>query len=71
MVEHYHAMLDHYGEQTGVAMARKHLGWYTKGLHGSADFRQRFNTTPTAREARALIDGFYGGADRSRGAVAA
>ena len=62
VVEHYRAMLDHYGEQTGVAMARKHLGWYTKGLHGSAEFRQRFNTTPTAREALALIDDFYQGA---------
>lgn len=60
IVEHYHAMLDHYGEVTGVAMARKHLGWYTKGLHGSAEFRQRFNTTPTAREALSLIDRFYG-----------
>ena len=60
VVEHYHAMLDHYGEVTGVAMARKHLGWYTKGLHGSAEFRQRFNTTPTAREALSLIDRFYG-----------
>ena len=58
--EHYHAMLAHYGEDTGVAMARKHLGWYTKGLHGSAEFRQRFNTTPTAREALSLIDRFYG-----------
>ncbi len=60
VIEHYHAMLDHYGEPTGVAMARKHLGWYTRGLHGSAEFRQRFNVTPTAREALALIDGFYG-----------
>ena len=66
VVEHYHAMLDHYGEQTGVAMARKHLGWYTKGLHGSAEFRQRFNTTPTAGEALALIDGFYGALEEPR-----
>ena len=61
VLEHYLAMLDHYGEVTGVAMARKHIGWYTKGLHGSAEFRQRFNTTPTARDSIALIDRFYQG----------
>jgi tRNA-dihydrouridine synthase B len=38
---HYHAMLDHYGVETGVKCARKHLGWYTKGLPGSATFRQQ------------------------------
>src|SRR5499427_7375992 len=25
---HFEAMLSHYGEETGVRMARKHLGWY-------------------------------------------
>src|SRR3954464_7253762 len=30
----YEAMLDLYGEQIGVNCARKHVGWYTKGLHG-------------------------------------
>jgi nifR3 family TIM-barrel protein len=27
-VEHYEAILSHYGEQAGVRIARKHLGWY-------------------------------------------
>ena len=27
-VEHYEAILGHYGEQAGVRIARKHLGWY-------------------------------------------
>ncbi|WP_086619885.1 tRNA dihydrouridine synthase DusB [Erythrobacter tepidarius] len=43
LVEHYNRMLDHYGRETGVKMARKHLGWYTKGLHGSAEFRNKVN----------------------------
>ncbi len=46
IVSHYHAMLAHYGELTGVNMARKHLGWYTKGLHGSAEFRNAVNQVP-------------------------
>jgi tRNA-dihydrouridine synthase B len=43
LVEQYQDMLHHYGSMTGVNMARKHLGWYTKGLPGSAEFRNRVN----------------------------
>ncbi|MEN9683544.1 MAG: tRNA dihydrouridine synthase DusB [Pseudomonadota bacterium] len=43
ILEHYQWMLDLYGEDTGVKMARKHLGWYTRGLHGSATFRNMVN----------------------------
>lgn len=28
VVEHYEAILNHYGERQGVRIARKHLGWY-------------------------------------------
>jgi tRNA-dihydrouridine synthase B len=41
--EHYAAMLDLYGLENGVNIARKHLGWYTKGLHASADYRNHVN----------------------------
>lgn len=59
IVEHYHAMLDHYGEMTGVNMARKHIGWYTKGLHGSAEFRNAVNQEPSAARVLAMLDEFY------------
>jgi tRNA-dihydrouridine synthase len=32
-----------YGTHTGVNLARKHIGWYTKGLPGSAEFRNMVN----------------------------
>ena len=60
LVEHYHAMLDHYGEFTGVKMARKHIGWYTKGLHGSAEFRNKANFIDDAAQVLGEIDRFYG-----------
>lgn len=41
--EHYSAMLELYGREVGVKVARKHLGWYTKGIPGSAEFRNRVN----------------------------
>ena len=59
IAEHYDAMLDHYGEMTGVNMARKHIGWYTKGLTGSAEFRNAVNQEPSAAKVKAMLADFY------------
>jgi tRNA-dihydrouridine synthase B len=59
LIEHYEAMLSHYGREIGVRMARKHLGWYTKGLAGSAEFRNRVNFIDDADAVIAALDGFY------------
>ena len=59
LTEHYAAMLDHYGSMVGVKMARKHLGWYTKGLPGSAEFRNRVNFIDDPEAVIAALDGFY------------
>jgi tRNA-dihydrouridine synthase B len=57
--EHVEAMLHHYGESTGVKIARKHVGWYSKGLDNSADFRVRINQVDTAQAVKALINDYY------------
>ena len=59
IIAHYHAMLEHYGELTGVNMARKHIGWYTKGLQGSAEFRNRINQVGDSRIVLAGLEQFY------------
>ena len=59
VVEHYRAMLDLYGEQVGVKIARKHLGWYTKGMHGSAEFRNRVNFLDQPAEVLDELARFY------------
>jgi tRNA-dihydrouridine synthase B len=56
---HFDAMLSHYGEETGVRMARKHLGWYSKGLPGSADFRATVNRETEASRVRAMLAAFF------------
>ena len=37
-----------YGEFTGVRSARKHIGWYVRGLPGGEAFRQRMNRIDSA-----------------------
>ena len=59
ILEHYRAMLDHYGGDVGVKIARKHLGWYTKGLPGSAEFRNRVNFIAGAADVLGELERFY------------
>ena len=59
IIEHYEGMLAHYGVDTGVKMARKHLGWYTKGLPGSAEFRNKVNFVDDAAEVVRMLGEFY------------
>jgi tRNA-dihydrouridine synthase B len=56
--QHYDAMLSHYGTP-GVHIARKHIGWYSKGLPGSAEFRAAINRTEEAAQVKALMREFY------------
>ncbi|HJQ59041.1 MAG TPA: tRNA dihydrouridine synthase DusB [Vineibacter sp.] len=56
---HFEAMLEHYGSETGVRMARKHLGWYSKGLPASAEFRAAVNRETEADKVRALLAIFF------------
>ncbi len=59
ILDHYEEMLMHYGKDTGVKMARKHIGWYTKGLPGSAEFRNRVNFIDDAGEVTRSLSEFY------------
>ena len=59
ILEHYEQMLIHYGKETGVRMARKHLGWYTKGMPGSAEFRNKVNFIDDAGEVVRYLTEFY------------
>ena len=60
IIDHYDAMLGHYGRETGGNIARKHVGWYTRGLHGSAEFRNAFNQQADSVQARQMLCDFYG-----------
>ena len=56
---HYDELLSYYGEERGLRTARKHIGWYSKGLPGSAEFRGKFNLLDNVIGAKAVLDEFY------------
>ncbi len=59
ITDHYRAMLAHYGPITGVNLARKHIGWYTKGLTGSAEFRNSVNQQADPGIVLDMLESFY------------
>lgn len=59
VLEHIEAMLVHYGRDTGIKIARKHVGWYSKGLPGSADFRAEIMRSAVPDEVCAMVRRFY------------
>jgi tRNA-dihydrouridine synthase B len=59
MLEQYEDMLSLYGTHTGVNLARKHIGWYTKGLPGSAELRNKINQQDDSRVVIETLRKFY------------
>ena len=43
VVGHLRAIHAHYGEYSGIRIARKHVGWYVERLPGGDTFRRHFN----------------------------
>jgi len=59
IIEHYDSILEYYGNDPGVKMARKHIGWYSSGLKGSSDFRVKINNMTDKTEVRKNIVDFF------------
>jgi tRNA-dihydrouridine synthase B len=59
MLEQYDDMLRLYGTHTGVNLARKHIGWYTKGLPGSAELRNSVNQQDDPAVVLRMLQEFY------------
>lgn len=59
VLEHYEDILTHYGRENGVMIARKHVGWYSTGLHDSASYRARINTLTDPERIKHEIQDYY------------
>ncbi|MCL2404261.1 MAG: tRNA dihydrouridine synthase DusB [Defluviitaleaceae bacterium] len=42
-------------EKSNIVEMRKHLSWYTKGMHSSAELRSKINSAKTSQEMEALL----------------
>jgi tRNA-dihydrouridine synthase B len=71
--EHLEQLYAFYGEEAGVRIARKHLGWYAKDRAENAGFRSIVNKAESASEQLRLAAEYFDalGAGRQVGVAAA
>lgn len=60
LLQHLEALYDFYGEEHGVRIARKHLGWYAKDHEDAVDFRKRVNQAACARSQYRITADWFG-----------
>ena len=58
-IHHFDTILCHYGIERGIRIARKHLGWYSQGLSGSASFRKKINAYHGTQDVLQEIKQFF------------
>ncbi len=59
ILEHFEEMLSYYGTHAGLRIARKHMGWYSKGLPGASEFRAFVNNASDAEQVRARLRDYF------------
>ena len=59
LLEHLHALHAFYGEEQGVRIARKHLGWYAKDRPENGAFRAVVNRAQSAAEQVELTAAYF------------
>lgn len=57
MLRHMDLQIQYKGDYLGVREMRKHIAWYTKGMHGSTKMRDDINHIETEEEMRAYLEG--------------
>ncbi|MCI7180704.1 MAG: tRNA dihydrouridine synthase DusB [Schaedlerella sp.] len=55
MLRHARLQMVQKGEAAGIREMRKHVAWYTKGLHGSARLRERINQVESYEELEKIL----------------
>ena len=55
LLNHHGVACDHYGEKVAIPLARKHIGWYSAGIAGSAQFRAKINITHDYEKVKEMI----------------
>lgn len=59
LFEHYNAIIAHYGEFQGIAIARKHIAWYCKDLPGFDDIRGTINTLNSSKAVMEALQNYF------------
>jgi tRNA-dihydrouridine synthase B len=59
LLGHLEELYQFYGEYSGCRIARKHIAWYTNGLHDSNAFRHAMYAADSTVEQARVVDGYF------------
>jgi len=59
LVAHVRALHEFYGEEQGLRISRKHIGWYMQGLPGGEAFRREMNRIEAAGAQVAAVSAYF------------
>lgn len=59
LLKHIRLLVEYYGEKGGMAISRKHVSWYVKGLYEAKAFREQYTKLNEWSAAIDLIENFF------------
>ena len=59
LLKHIRLLVEYYGEKGGMAISRKHVSWYVKGLYEAKVFREQYTKLNEWSAAIDLIENFF------------
>lgn len=59
LLKHLKLLAEYYDEKAGVAISRKHIGWYVKSFYEAKKFREQYTKLNTLKEAEDLINEYF------------
>lgn len=61
LLKHLHLLMEYYGEKAGIAVSRKHVGWYVCSLYEAKKFREQYTKLTDFETAEKLINDYFAG----------
>ena len=59
LMRHLQLLIQYYGEKGGIAISRKHVSWYVKGLYEAKSFREQYTKLNTLAEIEDLTENYF------------
>lgn len=59
LLKHLDLLVEYYGERAGIAISRKHVGWYVRSFFEAKKFREQYTKLNTLDEVKNLINDYF------------
>jgi tRNA-dihydrouridine synthase B len=59
LLRHLRLLVEYYGERGGIAISRKHVGWYVRSFYEAKKFREQYTKITDYAEAENLIKEYF------------